>query len=131
MPAPKFDFVPEHQLGKTLEDSTYRVTITKAGCLFFSANDVHIYDLDGKYIRLYADVTKQTIGWSILEDKTSLDDLNDSRLLKRNKGGVCLLGITKILNILKVDKGKVFQKLEVKKYISPLQSYPVYYITLK
>ena len=90
-----------------------------------------IYELEGKYLRLFADVEKKTIGWSIVEGKTDLDVINDARLLKANKGGVGVLGITKLLSRLGIEKRTAFKNLQVKLYKSPLNSYDIWYIKLE
>ncbi len=130
MPAIKFDFVPERQIGKEQAESGYRVTIFKSGVLAFGGHVLDVYELDGKYLRLFADVEKKAIGWSVIEGKTSFDEIDDARILKRNSSGVAILGITKLLKKLGVEKGQLMPNLEVKKYKSALNSYDIYYIEL-
>lgn len=130
MPVPKFSFVPERQLNNETSGS-YNVSIRKNGILYFPSPVVRIYDLDGKYFRFFADISKKTIGWSIIEGKASLDDLVDTRkMVTHEKSGAGLFGIGKILKNLGIPKGTTFDKLEVKCYKSPLHSHDVWYITL-
>lgn len=131
MSTPKFSFVPERQIGQVSNEGGYSVSIFKSGVLCFSINTLRIYELEGKYIRLFADVEKKAIGWSVVEGKTNLDDINDSRLVKTNASGCAVLGITKLLKKIGIEKETSFFNLPVKVYKSPLNSYDIYYIELK
>jgi hypothetical protein len=130
MPYPKFSFVPERQLGTEGKDGSYRVSIMKNGVILFSKDTIDVYELDGKHIKMFADLEKKVIGWSIIEGKTHLDDLDNSRIIKRNQSGCAVLGITKILKKMGIEKGTVFHKLEVKKYKSALNTEDIWYIEL-
>lgn len=128
MPLPKFSFVPEKQIGKDIDES-YHVSILRNNVLFFPAEIVRVYDLGGKYIKLFADIEKKSIGWSICEGKTDLDTLNTARLMVVRKSGQVVLGISKILK--KFDMLKTYHPyLEVKKYKSLLDDNDIWYITL-
>lgn len=131
MPLPKFSFVPERQLSLDVPDPTYKVTISKRGVLVFGKEVLDIYELENKYIRLYADIQKKTIGWSIIEGETNLELLNDARLVKKYTNGCSMIGIGKILRLLSVEKGKIFRDLDVKKYKSPLIGHDIWYIELQ
>lgn len=137
---PKFNFVPEKQLIKNIEGSyevsLYVKDIKRSGkdelekfvLLCFSKTTTNIYDLDGKFIRFYADKEKKTIGWSILEKAEGLAQLEGVRQIKASSQGI-RLGIAKLIKVIGV-KVESRKKIEVKKYESSLQSHPIYYITL-
>lgn len=126
---PKFSFVPERQLGKDIVES-YKVSINKGGILSFPSSSVSCYDLGGKYIRLFADLEKKVIGWTICEGKTELEVLNDARIMKTQKFGNVNLGITKLLKKLGFPIDKPLGQFEVKKYTSPLEINKIWYIQL-
>lgn len=129
MPAPKFSFVPERQIGKD-SDETYKVSIFKNSALRFPSEIVRVYELKDKYVRLFADLEKKAIGWQIVEGKTDLDTLSDARLMTVRKAGIVVLGIGKLLNKLGFEKGVAFSNLEVKKYKSVLDDRDIWYIEL-
>lgn len=130
MPVIKFSFVPERLINKPIKDASYRVTIFKSGVLCFPSSVVHIYDLEGKYVKMYADVEKKTIGWSIIEGQTSLNDLNGARLIKKLKSGCAVLGIRKLLKSIGIEHGAQFKNLETKIYKSSLNESDIFYIQL-
>lgn len=126
---PKFSFVPERQIGKDIVE-TYTVAIHKGGMLSFPAYAVRVYDLKDKYIRLFADIEKKVIGWSVCEGRTELDVLNDARQIKVQKAGNAVLGITKLLKHLGIPKDSESKHFDVKRYTSPLEANDIWYIKL-
>lgn len=130
MPAPKFNFVPERQIGKESSYGSYRVSIFKNGTIYFKEDVINVYELDGKYMKLFADVDKKIIGWSIIENKTDLSELNEARLMKKNVNGVITITIGKLLKKLGIDKKESFPNLEVKRYKSPLLAHDIFYVEL-
>ena len=131
MPSPKFSFVPERQLNASSESETYKVSIFKNGQLVFPTSVLDVYELEGKYLKLFADIEKKAIGWSIIEGTTDFTELEYARLIKKDKNQkVARLGITKILRNLNIDTGTSFLKLEVKQYKSALQDSAIWYIEL-
>lgn len=133
MRTPKFNFIPERQLNKDVESGgAFSVTVTKHNTLLFSKTDVGIYELEGKYVRLFADTEKKTLGWAIVEGKTGLEELNDARLMKVNPtSGIILLGIGRLLKAMGILEVTENMKLPVKTYVSPLQKDKIYYVELK
>jgi hypothetical protein len=130
MRTPKFNFIPERQLNAKTEPQMFSVTITKHNTITFSRSDVEIYELDGKYIRLFADTEKKVIGWSVLDGKVELDALNDARQLKAVKGsGIIVIGARKLIQATGIEM-KESKRLVVKKYASPLQKDIIYYVEL-
>ncbi len=132
MPTIKFSFVPERQLGKEV-DETYRVSIYKHAHLYFPSCAVQVYDLSGKYIKLFADIEKRAIGWQVIEGKTDLEEVSGARFMqKRGKSGAIVLGIGKLLERLGFENAKEieFRDLEVQKYVSPLEKNEIWYVQL-
>lgn len=131
MPAPKFNFVPERQLGREVEDKGFIASISKKGILMFSSSVTHIYELDGKYIKLYGDIEKKIVGWSMIKGNTTLSDVDNARLLRKNiRSGIVLVSIQRLLSSLGIEKGKAFKNLVVKKHIAPMYADEIYYIQL-
>lgn len=131
MPTPKFAFVPERQLGQDPKESGYRVTLMKNGILRFPSDVVNIYDLDGKYIRMFADIQRKAVGWSIIEGKTSLEDIDDARLVKKNVNGGAVISIGRMLKKLGMSKETEFKNLEVNKFKGMLQANDIHYVILE
>lgn len=133
MPAPKFSFVPERQVGdEPSEGAGYRVAIRKNGIIYFPADVVRIYDLEGKYVKLYADTQKKAIAWTVF-DKGEPADMEDVRLMKRvsPKSQVVVLGIGRLLKRMGFDKGVEFPVLNVRKHIDPLVKGDMWYVVLE
>lgn len=127
----KFDFVPEKQMKAPNADVKFRVSIYKTGTLVFPADAVYIYDLDGKYIRLYADRAKRSIGWSLFEKSVPPEEMADARQLKKLGGGHIVVSIKKLLKSMGIeDLGGGFKQLEVGIYKTTLQANDIYYVTL-
>lgn len=132
MRTPKFNFIPERQLNKDTGDQTGFIVSLKKRVMSFKKADVDIYELDGKYVRMFADTEKKVIGWAIVEGKTGLDELNDARILNRNdKTGVLTISIGKLLKAVGIEGIEEIRRCPVKTYISPLQKDTIYYIELE
>jgi hypothetical protein len=128
---PKFNFIPERQLNKEVVDTTFTVTLTKQRNLFFKKSDVLMYDLEGKYMRMFVDTEKKVIGWAIIGGSTDLEILKDCRVLKINPtSGAIIVGAGRLLKALGVTEVKDNRKLSVKTYVSPLQKDKIYYVEL-
>ncbi len=130
---PKFNFVPEKQLGASNVGSGYwKLSILKSNTtMYFPKDMASALEMDGKYYRLFADKEKKSIGWSEVKGKIDLENLNDARLAKSNKNsGAVLFGIGKILQYLDYELKDSIKNLEVKTHISPLMKDPVQYIIL-
>lgn len=131
MKQPKFNFVPERLLTTPVQEAPFRVSIYKQGTLIFPADVTHVYELDGKYIRIYADREKRSIGWAIVKEADALADLKDLRRLKKTPGGVIVVGIRKVLSNMGIeDLGEGWKNLEVSTYVSTFHKDKLYYITL-
>ncbi len=131
MPAPKFNFVPEKQLGRDPGEGTYKVTLTKAGTLYFSPMVVNVYELDGKFMTLYGDVEKKCIAWKIISEDTTLPELHDSRQLKKNSAqGNVIVSVQKIIKKLGIPKLTEAKTYEVEIYKSAMLEDKLYYIQL-
>jgi hypothetical protein len=144
MPAPKFNFVPERQLVNNTIGSYTPASVTLQVCtvkqlngkqstaysMRFSKDTIHIYDLNGKLIRLYGDEKKRSIGWSIIDEKLTLPELDGCRKLTATSAGVITLSIGKLLHSMNVNLSKTIPKLEVKKHIDPQMSHEIFYIEI-
>ncbi len=130
MKPPKFNFIPEHQLNKKgLETYQFVVTIAKTGTIIFNCSDVRMYDLGGKFIKLFADTEKKIIGWSIISGKTDLEEIENSRELKVSVNGNIVIGIRKLLKAMDIEI-KDTKRVPVNKYVSSLYKDEIYYIEL-
>lgn len=131
MKTPKFNFVPERQLGEVEANSPFRVSIYKAGTLVFPTDAVDIYELDTKFIRLFADKEKRSIGWSILEGGTNLEELNDARKLVKTANGNIIVSIRKLLNKIGIeDFEDGWKNLNVSIYKSSLHTNDIYHVEI-
>lgn len=135
MPSPKFNFVSERLLGeKTSGNGSWKVSIlaSKASpAIYFPSDMVSILEMDGKYFKFFADLEKKAIGWVEVKGKTNLDEINGSRLARKNKvSGAILFGIGRILKALQYDLKSTISGIEVKTYVSPLVSGEVNYVIL-
>jgi hypothetical protein len=129
MPLPKFNFIPEKQLGSDYE-ATFNVSLTKAGMIYFSPQNVMIYDMDGAFIKLYGDTEKKAIAWKIIKGSTSLTDLDSARKMSAHgKIKSIVVSVKKILSKLGI-KNVEAKKYEVKTYESSLLEDKLYYIEL-
>lgn len=130
MPTPKFSFVPERQIGED-EKVGYNVNIYGNGAIIFNGQVVDVYELNNKYIKVFSDLEKKAIGWTIIKNDTNLEELNNARVLKKTKNGNIILSVTKILKKLGWEKGMKFTNLPVKLYKSPLETDDIWYIQLE
>lgn len=131
MPRIKFSFIPERQINKPQEAKQYTVSIYSNGLMAFNAETLNIYELENKSIKIFADIEKKSIGWSVIEGKTSLDDLNDAHQLTKNVNGCATVSVMKILRKMGIDSGVKFSKLPVKVYKPKLEPYNIYYVELE
>ena len=130
MRQPKFNFVPERQLEENRHKSSFfTASIGPKEMIFFNKEYCNVYELDNKFVRFYANISKRTIAWKIIEGKTDLkDELSDSRKLKANKVGMIMSSITKILSSVGWQKGDKYLKLPIQVYNSLDGEY--YYVKL-
>ena len=130
MPQPKFNFIPEKQLGSTAE-ATFNVTLTKSGNLYFSPFNVLIYEMDGSFIKLYGDTEKKAIAWKLIKGTTTLPELDKSRKIKAaGKGKFAVVSVRRILSKLGIEQLKEAKTYEVNTYESSLLEDKLYYIQL-
>ncbi len=130
MRPPKFDFIPERQLIKESKpvDPMFKASIYPNGALSFNKDYIEIYELGNKFIRIYADTAKRSIGWKILEGKTDLEEVDDSRKMVLTPQNSIKLSITGILSILGWTKGESYKKLPIEIYKS--DGIEIHYIKL-
>lgn len=128
MPAPKFNFIPEHQLGSSADSAGFTVRLAKTGVLIISKFNAEIYKLANAPVMFFADIEKKAIGFKIMTGK-NLDSSDVVRILKPVlKTGTIQTSIKKLLKSigeLVPEKSKTF---DVKEYESPLIDGKIYYI---
>lgn len=127
---PKFNFTPERQLGKEKKETTFRVSVYKSGQMVFGSDVVHIYDLDGKFIKIYGDPEKKVIGWSVFEKQSGVEGLDELRQLKLSVNGNIVVSVSKLLKNMGVELDESIKNLEVKRYESSLYPDPIFYIEI-
>ncbi len=117
MRPPKFNFVPERHLAETYKpiDPFFTCSIYTNGQMVLNSDYVSVYELDKKFVRLYLDKEKRTIGWKIIEGDTNIEELSDARQITVVKGMV-KISITPILHLLGWEKGASFKQLPIKEY---------------
>lgn len=132
MKAPKFNFVPERQLGGNDQQITaFTASIYTNGQIVFKSDYIRIYELDNKYVRVFCDLEKRAIGWSVIEGKTELDELGDARLLKQDINGAAKLSVKKILSRLGYKELKTsILDLEIKTYKSMMHAGEIFYVII-
>lgn len=140
MRPPKFNFVPEKQVENKNETGGYYVSITKSGFLYFPKEVIHVYDLAGKYIKLFVDREKKALGWRVVDETTTPEVLNDCRVINSKNNGSAIFSIGKLLSSMGVDSVKVGTKISyigmpmsnvpVEKYRAGYLEGDIYYISL-
>lgn len=135
MKSPSFNFVPEKQLRDVpTGNGFWKVTILykpMGSAIYFPNEMVYALEMDGKYLQVFADIEKKSIGWSIISDETTLETINGARKLNKNKqSGAILVGVGKILKSLNYPITKTVKGLQVKTYVSPLVKESISYVVL-
>ena len=117
MSMPKFTFIPEKQIDNRPEKKFYKASITDKGVMYLGASFVEDKELHGKYIQLYQlkTSTDSGIGMRIMEGETSLEVLNNCRLVKKNSSGSAFLSVAKILRSIG-KYGQRYSKLDIVHY---------------
>lgn len=127
----RFNFLGEELLGRSGNAFQYRVSITKVNTIIFPKDVTDTFELDGKFIKFFVDVTKKTIGWTIIEGKTDLQELNSVRKINVSKlNGTATFSIKKLLNAIKVNLGSCRRKIPVFQYKDILIGNDINYIEL-
>lgn len=132
MKTPKFNFVPERQLRDIKSGNGYwTVTVMTSRNLYFQKEMVEILEMDGKFIQIFADTEKKAIGWRIIKDETTLDNIHNARKLNANKvSGAIIVSIGKIMEALNYKIDKTVRGLVVQTYTSPLVKESISYVVL-
>lgn len=130
--APKFNFVSERQISDTHEPSTaFTASIYGNQQIVFNKDFIRIYELESKYVRLFLDVEKRAIGFSVVEGDTDFAKLNDARHLKPDAKGNIKVSIRRLLTKIGYAKPmKPISNLEIKTYDSKEYGGTMYYVTL-
>lgn len=135
MKPPKFNFIPEKQIGNKLDGGgCWKVNVLASQTnplIYFPTDMVHALEMDGKYYQIFADIEKRAIGWREIKDETTLETINGARKINKNKQtGAVLLGVGKLMKALKYELKESVKGLEVKVYSSPLIKESINYIVL-
>lgn len=116
-----FNFIPSSQLEDTREKDMI-VSFYKAGNqLVFSKKYYQIDVIKNKFIRFYVDVSKRTLAWRYLEEK-SFGELKDYAQIKEvvqgKKGNTIVKAYVpqSCVDALKLKEESKYNKLEVHKY---------------
>ena len=126
---PKFNFIPETQIGRKNLNHELAISITKAGNLFFTPLIIASYDIENKFIKFFADKEKKIIAWKVLNEKEP-KELKGYRQVKKNYASYSIMSIKKLLKYLDIDpKTTNLKQKPIKKYISVLEG-EFYYINL-
>lgn len=128
----KYTFIAENQLNSFEESSEYSVTITKTGSIYFNTFICKMFELDKKFVRLYADIEKKTIAWREIKDG-SIETIKGLRQLKVNKDNEnCMLMVNKLLEKIGITKEMLpIKKIPVTKYQDYLEKTEYNVIDLK
>lgn len=112
----KYNFIPEHQLKEKEEKSEFTVTITTNSLIYIKPFDVDMWELNGKTIRLYADVENKTIAWKEVRGG-QLKELENVRVLSKQPANQIIISVTKILKQMGVNKEMLpIKKIPVTEY---------------
>jgi len=128
----KYNFIPEHQLNN-FDDSAsgIEVTITKQACIYFSTFVIGLYEMKGKYVRIFADIPNKSISWREVKGG-NLDSIKNIRKITVNTQGTAVLSVKKILEKMELNlKDLPFKRVPVTKYQGALDEEPYYVIDLR
>ena len=118
----KYNFIPEHQIGtEGAVSNGFAVTITKGMCIYFNPFDISMYDLDGKFIKVFADMQNKTLSWKEVTggDISVLENVRQLKVSKLN--GNILVGISRILKRMGITKEMLpFKNVPVTRYSESL-----------
>jgi len=127
----KLNFVPERQLNREITPSVTSITISATGAVYFPASYINVYDLEGKFFRVFADIDKRTIGWMFVEGHTDLGTLDDCRQVKKSANGNYAFSIKIILKNMGIDNEQLpIKGLPVQIFKSSLYPADINYIQL-
>jgi len=143
----QFNFIPETQLvtiekQKRKEDHTVTVN-AKFGHISFSPSYIRDKNLNGVYIKFYADQQKKALAWKILREqnleklagyrKLNLVEVERKYLKKDGQGSskmsICKLTLKRLIDSLRLDLNKKYRSLEIKEYnLNPTMGESFHYI---
>src|SRR5574343_834375 len=128
----KYNFIPEHQLNNLDSSASgIDVTITKQSCIYFSTFVIGLYELKGKYVRIFADIPNKSISWREVKGG-NLESIKNIRKISVSTQGNAVLSVKKILEKMDLNlKNLPFKKVPVTKYQGPLDEEPFYVIDLR
>ena len=126
----KFNFISENKINHKEQESDFTVTVSKSGVLLFREEYTKAYELGGKYARFFFDKEHKTIGWTIVEGKTELEELNDARKLIVNVNGMIVVVVRKILKAMNYEMVTSLKRLPIKVYKTAMIAGDVHYIIL-
>lgn len=127
----KYNFVPENQLNKEINEIGLSVTLGKNFNLVFGVDITRLYELDKKVIRLYADIEKKCIAWTEIKEG-DISVLKNVRVLKELESGIVILMIRKVISNFGITKEMLpFKKIQVTTYKDQLLDKEFFVLDLK
>lgn len=130
-----FNPIDEHLLENSSRSRKEYVTVSpKYGTLSFSIPYLMRKEMNGKFIKVKADVAKKAIFWKVIEGATNLDTLKSSRRIKiyeSNGARTCTISIKKILKHMGISENEPsYTQLVIKKYDSTFLEDALDYVRL-
>lgn len=127
----KYDFVPISYARPRKHNGKAFVSINNKGSIVFNKQCLAQYNLANKYIRFYIDISRNAIGWQVINIMQDFKDIKTKkyRLLKPSSLNIAKLSISHMLQELNVS-GKTFCKLKIHEYTDVLYN-KIYYIILQ
>lgn len=128
----KYNFIPEHQLDVVENNGTgFVITLQKTSSIYFNPFSLRIYELNGKYVRIFADIPNKTISFRIVTGG-NLDSIKNIRRINKSSNGSALLSVKKILNLMSITPEMLPMKnVPVTTYQGQLDEEPYYVIDLR
>ena len=133
-----FNFLPIlfSKLKKTKKEYKETVSINvKYGTLTFSKQYIDKHNLDGSYLKFFADTSNSLLGWQKVKHTSFFPNLKDYKCIKASKSKIYLVSIRSLLKSFNLSNSKKsFKKLEIKKYSctqSGIYNGIIEYVTLK
>lgn len=128
----KYNFIPEHQLGDDPStDTGVKITIQKTSSLYFSPFTLRIYELNGKYVRMFADIPNKSISFHEVTGG-NLESMKNIRRINANSSGTAILSVKKILEKMGVTSDMLpIKNIPVNTYQGPLDAEQFYVIDLR
>lgn len=137
---PQFNFEEVHTLVDMKRHSKLHKHVAAlhvaTGQFRLSAAYIKDHNLNGAFIKLYADVSKKAIGWKVFREG-NLDELKGMHKLqcktytsKTGTNELCTISVTPLVKLLEL-KEKSYTKMPIQKHQSSLLEGDIFYVELK